>query len=159
MRTKMNQQRGHRVRALNDAVLCNLLLRRLPLWALLKLRHGWRFFRDNVSFEFVRARLHLPLEQGRTCEETVKRHAYLAFLELPSMRWLLENVTFHRFSQALKHVVQGSVRSASYRGTPALGVLLGHVQPSQAWGVQDHKLMFEFVNGTMTRAYCDCVTG
>ncbi len=155
----MNQQRGRGAAAAGDVALCRLLLDRLPVWALLKLRAVRGFFATASLSSLVRTRLHLLLEKGRTCKQTVKRHAYLAFLDLPNMRSLRHNVAFHRFSQALKHVVQGSVRSVSYRGSPARGVLLGHVQPSQAWGAKDHKLMFEFVDGTMTRSHCDCVTG
>lgn len=87
------------------------------------------------------------------------RYAYLVFLNLPDLAWLRENVTFHRFAQALQHVVQGSVRSARYWGSAEYGLLLGHVQPSQAWGPTDHKVMFEFGHGTWGRSYCECVTG
>ncbi len=133
---------------------------------ILRLRCLSRFFRDKVSFALVRKRLCFPADNRHPDEVVVKRHSYLAFLDLPDLAWLRANITFYRFSQGLEHAVQGSVRRVSYRGLPAYGVLLGHVQPSQAWktvsktgAADDYTTMFEFVHGRLTRSHCNCVTG
>jgi hypothetical protein len=166
MRSKMNNQNGPLLPGVAHEALWCVLLKRLPVPIILRLRRVSRFFRDKVSYALVRQRLHFPTENRHDDERVVKRHAYLAFLDLPDLEWLRQNVSFYRFGQGLEHIVQGSVRSVSYRGSPVYGVLLGHVQPSQAWktvsktgDADDYTTMFEFERGKLTRSHCKCVTG